>query len=798
MEFTGGGLSKVEVEALADLLANEISRMGNVRVIGKSDILQMLKLEQQKRLVGCDTTDCISEVAGALGARWMVAGNIIKFEETYLLNLKLFDVERMEAISRVSRQVKGGKAMLLSAMTGAVHELFSRVAEKLGLVMAETVILASRHPQPLKQSPSAVTVISREDIEASGASTIPDLLRLVPGMDVVVVTPSFTAIEARLNWNYENNVYLVLIDGREANNDMLGQPFWEIQPILLDDIQRIEIIRGPGSALFGANAFAGVISITTRSMPEKTSIWAGVTGGEVGVVDGAGRVSTRIGDLGLSLSAGIDQTGAFFDPRRSGSEFWKVRSVAEYRLSESSRIMLDGGLASGSGTVSTGAGTIRGNFDLRTVRLAYDSEDLRGQIYWTQFPVDALMDTPLVWNNIKLAEIKRADIDMHTVDGQVQWTVPRFYEPLMIIVGAAGRFNRMSSGQLLDADTFSDWSSVDFHKEGIEYWELRAGAFVHGEWTPADWVAVTGGLRFDYNTETGKFWSPRIAAVFRPASGQFLRIGVARAFRKPAIMETRVHPSVDIPDSSPFAHNPGAFNEFMTRVIGNSELENEELISFEVGYLGQFLDGGLSVSLDLFYTRLMNPIDMAPEISPDIISGLSDSSFQYQNLEHYNDIFGGELAIRYRPVKWISLLAAWSHKEVYRHDISRFSDTTPKNLITLGGRFWTEWGLIGSLYAFSRSEFWDHSTQNPEGILEGYSSQHMANVFLLQARLGYKLSLPNSLEFEGGVKLFLPVSPFEAPQFRYRECGGGMTPDSTHYGCHELRRVISVYLQGSF
>ncbi len=674
--------------------------------------------------------------------------------------------------------------------------------DEFALLEDEAVVeLAARHKQAIGMSPSTISVITRADIEASGAYTIPDLLRLVPGMDVVVVTPSFTTIGARLNWNYENNTYLVLIDGREANNDILGQPFWELQPISLDDIQRIEIIRGPGSALYGANAFAGVISITTRSMPEKTSIWAEVTGGEVGVVGAAGRASTRFGDLGLSLSAGIDQAGAFIDPRRSAKDFWKVRGVAEYRLSESSRILLDGGLASGGGMVSTGAGAIRGNFDLRTLRLAYDSEDLRGQIYWTQAPVEGLMDMPLVWNNTKLAEIKPTDVDMHTVDGQLQWTVPRFYKPLMIIVGAAGRFNRMSSDQLLDADTFADLSSVDYHKEGIEYWELRAGAFVHGEWTPADWVAVTGGLRFDYNTETEEFVSPRLAAVFRPASGHFLRVGVARAFRKPAIMETRAHPSVENVREDLVGRV--AFEEFMTRVIGNSELENEELISCEVGYLGQFLDGEISVSLDLFYTRLMNSIDMVEDFfyPGDIIPEIPDldkSSFQYQNLEHDNDIFGGELAIRYRPAKWISLLAAWSHKEIYKHDISGFSDTTPKNLITLGGRFRTDWGLVGSLYAFSRSDFWDRTTENPEGILEGFNPQRMPNVLLLLARLGYKLSLPNSLEFEGGVKLFLPVSPFEAPQFRYHECGGGMTPDSTHYGCHELRRVISVYLQGQY
>jgi outer membrane cobalamin receptor len=133
---------------------------------------------------------------------------------------------------------------------------------------------AARHKQEIGMSPSAITVITREDIEASGANTVADLLRMVPGMDVAVASPFVTAITSRLYWTYENNHYLVLVDGREANIELFGQSAWEMQPIELEDIQRIEVIRGPGSSLYGANAFAGVVSITTRAVPEKTSGWS--------------------------------------------------------------------------------------------------------------------------------------------------------------------------------------------------------------------------------------------------------------------------------------------------------------------------------------------------------------------------------------------------------------------------------------------------------------------------------------------------------------------------------------------
>ena len=121
------------------------------------------------------------------------------------------------------------------------------------------VELAARHKQEIGMSPSAVSVITRDDIEASGATSITDLLRIVPGMEVVIATPYFSSISSRLMWTYENNIYLVLVDGREANVELLGFTPFEIQPVSLNDIQRIEIIRGPGSSLYGANAVAGVV-----------------------------------------------------------------------------------------------------------------------------------------------------------------------------------------------------------------------------------------------------------------------------------------------------------------------------------------------------------------------------------------------------------------------------------------------------------------------------------------------------------------------------------------------------------
>lgn len=657
--------------------------------------------------------------------------------------------------------------------------------------------LAARHKQDIGMSPSAVTVITRKDIEASGATTVTDLLRQVPGMEVIVTTAAFTGVTSRLYWINENWFYLVLLDGRDATIELMGTPYWEVQPILLEDIERIEVIRGPGSALYGANALAGVISITTRSVTEKTSAWARVGGGELGRLRIGARASTRIGDWAVSLSAGFDQRDPFSDPEAEGLLIYNFRSVVEYRLSESQRFKLDMGLSQGEGPLATGLGDAWGSLGVRTVQVSYLSDNLRGKLYWSQNPLSGSFRAPLEYGGIRLAEFDEMDMGANTVDGEAQWTLPRFWDPLMLIIGGGGRFSWLSADKFLDADTYADITSPDYHELGIDHHELRMGAFIHGELAPTDWVTCTFGTRFDYNNITGVFLSPRLAAVFRPTGEQFVRLGVARAFRKPTFIETHMHPMASFPPDSPIT-GPDQFNfqEFMTRVVGNDKLEDEELLAFEVGYLGRFLDGRLSVALDLYYNYHSNVILLTDRIVEDEngLPDLAQSAVLFENTGGDLDIIGSELTVHYEPVPSIRLLVSWTHREV----LGKTNHESPKNLFTVGGRFNLESGLVGSLYVFSRSEFTDTIVSNPAGLLEPRLSQHMDQVFLFMGKLGWRWSLPAGVDLEAGVKLFLPVSPFGEHLFRYREAGGITSVTGQNYGGEELRRVVTGYLQGSF
>jgi hypothetical protein len=252
----------------------------------------------------------------------------------------------------------------------------------------------------------------------------------------------------------------------------------------------------------------------------------------------------------------------------------------------------------------------------------------------------------------------------------------------------------------------------------------------------------------------------------------------------------------DSPITGPAQDN---FQEFMSRVIGNPDLDDIELLSFEVGYLSQYLNGKLSVALDLFYNQLRNLYHMKGEIIPDEqgLPDLQNSVFMTENTLGL-PIHLFDLVVTFRPTDKVLLTASWAHRQILELGVGRTSDLTPKNLVTLGGRFRTDSGLVGSLYMFSRSEFTETSVENPEGLLAPSLTVHMDNVMLFMGKLGYRWTTGEGLDFEIGAKLLLPFSPFSGDLFSYYEDAGGISPQGTYYGGEPLRRILTGYIQGSF
>src|SRR5688572_18266430 len=144
-----------------------------------------------------------------------------------------------------------------------------KVIETLELLKEEeNISIASRYEQPISQAPSNVYVITDEDIRQSGATDIPTVLRRVPGLEVMQMSGADINVSARGDNQMQANKMLVMVDGRSIYLEGQGIVLWKLLPVTLPEIKRIEVMKGPSSALYGFNAFDGVINIITKSPDE--------------------------------------------------------------------------------------------------------------------------------------------------------------------------------------------------------------------------------------------------------------------------------------------------------------------------------------------------------------------------------------------------------------------------------------------------------------------------------------------------------------------------------------------------
>src|SRR5271169_6846398 len=188
------------------------------------------------------------------------------------------------------------------------------------------VTSVSKKEQKLSRVAAAVFVITPEDIRRSGATNIPDLLRMVPGLQVAQINGSTWAITARGFDGQYSNKLLVLVDGRTVYSPIFSGTFWDSQTLLLDNIARIEVIRGPGATLWGANAVNGVINITTKKAADTQGGLLTTGGGtsEQGFATAryggtiGGETSYRVSGGGFNFGHNLDSTG------QDGEDDWRT------------------------------------------------------------------------------------------------------------------------------------------------------------------------------------------------------------------------------------------------------------------------------------------------------------------------------------------------------------------------------------------------------------------------------------------------------------------------------------------
>ena len=186
------------------------------------------------------------------------------------------------------------------------------------------VTTASKAPEQVWKTAAAIYVITREDIARSGATTIPEVLRLAPGVEVARIDSNKWSIGIRGFGSRLSRDVLVLIDGRTVYTTLLAGTYWEVQNVMLEDVDRIEVIRGPGGTIWGPNAVNGVINVITRSSKDTHGGLVSAGGGSVdrGFLNarygsGSGNFHYRIYAMGFDRGPQFHATGDNYDEWRA-------------------------------------------------------------------------------------------------------------------------------------------------------------------------------------------------------------------------------------------------------------------------------------------------------------------------------------------------------------------------------------------------------------------------------------------------------------------------------------------------
>src|SRR5437763_6877884 len=216
----------------------------------------------------------------------------------------------------------GGALSQTNVTVGTPGELKRLSLEELLNIEVTSV---SRRPEKLSETASAIQVITQEEIRRSGATSLPEALRLAPNLQVAQVSSSSWAISSRGFNNGLANKLLVLMDGRTLYTPLFAGVFWDVQDTLMEDIDRIEVIRGPGGTLWGANAMNGVININTKSARDTHGALVEGGGGNEERGFGAFRYGGELGDSLHYRFYGkyFDRAGGF-NPDGPSNDTWHM------------------------------------------------------------------------------------------------------------------------------------------------------------------------------------------------------------------------------------------------------------------------------------------------------------------------------------------------------------------------------------------------------------------------------------------------------------------------------------------
>jgi len=524
------------------------------------------------------------------------------------------------------------------------------------------VLSASRISQSLADAPVAVTIIDRDTIEASGFTEIPDLMRLVPGYLVNYDSGHLPVVGYHLLNDRFSKRMQVLIDGRAVYTPTLGGVPWLSLPLTIDDIDRIEVVRGPNAANYGSNSFLGVINIITRPASLDQGHQVKVLAGENGrreVFVRAGRQTTT---ASYRLVAGY-RTDAGFERRADDRDIGLLSGRLDYQINARDNLLVKAGANDGTFQEDNVFDPEVPVYDRRDsyrfaqfkwshtvaaddeyyVQFYYNYHNERNT--YTSLPVSS----PVTYVNNQDFGSQRYDLE-----------IVRNHKPnpeLNLVWGASARQDRIQSPGYTG-------SAATKHNTTLR-------VFGSGRWQASNRLVVNLGAMWEDNDITGADISPQLSFNYRLSNNQTLRLAASRAIRVPVILEEQPDYKVD---------KGGLLDQFF---FDNGTLAPERITAYELGYIAYFPDYRATIDARVFHEKLQGLITYRPALyPPDTYDGIAG---YFDNVDDAT-LHGFELGLDFKPAPVSRLRLAFTHNRIDATDVfpySTYSSSAPANSLSM-------------------------------------------------------------------------------------------------------------------
>jgi iron complex outermembrane recepter protein len=538
-------------------------------------------------------------------------------------------------------------APLNTAAQDTVEDFKQLSLEQLGSLEVTTV---SKQPEKVQQTPAAIYVLTQEDIRRSGVTTVPELLRLVPGVEVARIDSDHWAVGIRGFGSEFSKSVLVLIDGRSVYSPLFSGVYWNVQNVMLEDVSRVEVIRGPGGTIWGANAVNGVINIITKSAKDTRGFLASLSGGNVDQGVGAFRYGGGSGDTFsyrvYGMAFGRD---AEFHPDHQKFDQWQTGQ---------------GGFRTDFQPTSHDTLTIQGD-----MYKGYDGERVEMSLY-SPPSIKVLDDAHNVaggnllgrWQH-KMSE--NSDFQFQSYYDRTSRLSPQLDETRNtldvdflyhvktsrndILLGAGGRWS--------PDNLTAKFATLDFlpnqETDHIYSWFAQDQVPLVN-----DRLFLTVGSKFEDNNYSGFEIQPNARLLWAPTDHHSAWIAVTRAVRTPS----RLDQDLQLTD---FLGSPPPL---FLRVAGSSSFKPEQLLGTEAGYRASMGDR-FYIDTTFFYNNYNDLygygmrsilVETTPPPTRVVLQLPLANSIA-------GDTAGTEISPDWKPTTWLELKGSYSYLHLLVH-----------------------------------------------------------------------------------------------------------------------------------